>query len=72
MNIKSHIPKPLLFSKLKLLVLGLFTVLSIIFIKPITAYAGIEDEIADQVISECKYIRYQWIRVKIIATNQME
>ncbi len=52
MNIKSHIPKPLLFSKLKLLALGLFTTLSILFINPITAYAGIEDEIADRVVAQ--------------------
>jgi len=52
MNIKPHIPKPLLFSKLKLLAVGLFSTLSILFINPITAYAGIEDEIADRVVAQ--------------------
>lgn len=45
MKFKSHIPKPLLLSRLKLTAVGLFTALTCLFINPITAHADPVDDI---------------------------
>lgn len=52
MKFKSHIPKPLLLSRLKLTAVGLFTALTCLFINPITAHAVDLNVVADNVIAE--------------------
>ena len=52
MKFRSHIPKPLLFSRLKLLAICLFTALSCILFNPITAHADITDTIANKVVAQ--------------------
>lgn len=52
MKFRSHIPKPLLFSKLKLLAVGLFTVLSCILVNPITAHADMVSEIVEAIVAQ--------------------
>lgn len=53
MKFQSHIPKPSLLSRLKLLSVGLFTALTCLFINPITAHAdlaaGAANKVADEV-----------------------
>ena len=55
MKFQSHIPKPLLLSRLKLLSVGLFTALTCLLINPITAHAdlaaGAANAIADSVVA---------------------
>lgn len=51
MKFRSHIPKPLLFSRLKLLAICLFTVLSFFFVNPITAHADHVDNIVKSVLT---------------------
>lgn len=55
MKFQSHIPKPPLLSKLKLLSVGLFTALICLLINPITAHAdltaGAANKIADEVVA---------------------
>lgn len=52
MKFKSHIPKPLLLSRLKLLSVGLFTALTYLLVTPITARAVDLNVVADNVIAE--------------------
>ena len=51
MKFKSHIPKPLLFSRLKLIAVGLFSVLSCLLVNPITAHADYVDEVVQKVMT---------------------
>ena len=55
MKFKSHIPKPPLLSRLRLLSVGLFTALTCLLINPITAHAdlaaGAANKIADAVVA---------------------
>lgn len=55
MKFQSHIPKPMLLSRLKLLSVSLFTALACLFINPITAHAtpiaGAENAVADAVVA---------------------
>lgn len=54
MKFQSHIPKPMLLSRLKLLSVGLFTALTCLLINPITAHAdptaGAVNKVADAVV----------------------
>lgn len=50
MKFKSNIPKPPLFSRLKLLSVGLFTALTCLLINPITAHAVDLNAVADNVV----------------------
>lgn len=50
MKFKSHIPKPMLLSRLKLLSVGLFTALTCLLINPITAHAVDLNAVADNVV----------------------
>ena len=56
MKFQSHIPKPPLLSRLKLLSVGLFTALTCLLINPITAHAdgasGAANAIADNVVAQ--------------------
>lgn len=53
MKFKSHIPKrKLLFSRLKLLAVGLFTAISCLFINPITAHADELDGIVSSIVTQ--------------------
>lgn len=52
MKFQSHISKPLLLSRLKLLSVGLFTALTCLLINPITAQAVDLNAVADNVIAE--------------------
>lgn len=51
MKFKSHIPRPLLISGLRLLTVGLLTTLTCLFINPITAHADIVSEVVDAVVA---------------------
>jgi len=52
MKFQSHIPKPPLLSRLKLLSVGLFTALTCLLINPITAHADHVQVIADAVVAQ--------------------
>ena len=52
MKFRSHIPKSLLFSRLKLLAIAIITVLSFLLVNPITAHADITDTIANKVVAQ--------------------
>lgn len=51
MKFKSHIPKSLLLSRLKLIAVGLLTTLTCLLINPITAHADIVSEVVDAVVA---------------------